>query len=187
MSSMNRTVSDCSLFWITQDPRTFITPTYNHIYIPDNISNCMNCCLIYNEDILFSLNIAQKGGRKECMLPPVNTSQKTNKINSAPCKYPAQHQQQFDVGGKPNRRQSRPTAHHRQASAAPAKQYKTKAIQNFTFNQPGIVILHSLFIFIFYLFIFFFVLPFFFSNLKEKLFPVLLTRTPSSLWNRLSV
>ena len=84
--------------------------------------------------IIFILT-AQKGVRKECMLPPVNTSSKTNKINSAPCKYPPQ--QQFDVGvGKSSKRQSRPA--HRQASAVPAKQYKTKAIQNFTFNQPGI-------------------------------------------------
>ena len=82
------------------------------------------------------------------MLPPVNTKNKSNKINSAPCKYPQPPQKQFspEAGGsvgKQGKRQSRPS--HRQASAAASavasKQYKTKAIQNFTFNQPGNLII----------------------------------------------
>ena len=75
------------------------------------------------------------------MLPPVNNSNKNNKVNSAPCKYP-QQDQHFSPdevgggGGKASKRQSGQQG-NRQASAASPKQYKTKAIQNFTFNHPG--------------------------------------------------
>eukprot|EP00111_Clytia_hemisphaerica_P005980 TCONS_00017304-protein len=81
----------------------------------------------------------QKAGRKECMLPPVNANSSTIKArlnSSSGGKYPhPPFTPEAPNSGKGGRKQTRPNP--RQASANPAKQFKTKAIQNFTFNQPG--------------------------------------------------